>query len=359
MNTQTTATPKLFIGLDMHKKQWTVHLRTDICEHRGFSMPPSPEGLFQYVSRHFSEHQVSVAFEIGCCGFWAAREMFNYGWQVSVVNPGDIKRSDKHRYQKTDQMDCRHLCRQLQKEELQGIYVPSEQQEQLLSLLRQRNHITKQLRKEKSLIKASLLYAGISVPEHFDNPNWSHAFLDWLKNIPWRYATGAASLLSKLRILEVLHKEYLDVANQLRAWCRKHHKKDYYLLKSIPGIGGYLAAAILAEVGDLRRFNNERQLSNYIGLVPGIHQSDNTSKKVGLTPRSRSLLRSYIIEAAWIALRRNPELQAYYRKHVGKDPKAIIVKVAHKLVRAMLSVIKNERPYQVDYRTAKQVAVAQ
>lgn len=360
MNTQTTATPKLFIGIDIHKKQWSVHLRTDICEHRGFTMPPSPDALFQYVHRHFADHQVSVAFEIGCCGFWAAREMLGYGWQVTVVNPGDVKRSDKHRYHKTDRIDSRHLCHQLQKEELHGIYVPPQEQEQLLSLLRQRNHITMLLRKEKSLIKASLLYSGIKIPEAYDTPHWSHAFLDWLKGLGWSYTPGKESLMSKLRILEVLHREYLGVANGLRAWCRRHHKQDYYLLKSIPGIGGYLAAAILAELGDLRRFDNERQLSNYIGLVPGIHQSDESSRKVGLTPRSRSLLRSYLIEASWIALRRNPQMQIYYRKHMGKEPKAIIVKVAHKLVRAMLSVIKNGRPYQLNYQTAGQpMAVAQ
>jgi transposase len=77
----------------------------------------------------------------------------------------------------------------------------------------------------------------------------------------------------------------------------------------------------VAELGDPRRFNNERQLSNYIGLVPGIYQSDETSKPIGLTPRSRSLLRSYFIEAAWVALRRNPEMQSYYRKHIGKNQK--------------------------------------
>ncbi|HEV7329400.1 MAG TPA: IS110 family transposase [Flavisolibacter sp.] len=358
MNAQTTATPKVFIGIDIHKKQWSVHLRTDICEHRGFTMPPSPDVLFQYVFRHFPDHDVWVAFEIGCCGFWAAREMLGYGWQVQVVNPGDVKQSDKHRYQKTDRIDARHLCRQLQKEELHGIYVPGEEQEQLLSLLRQRNHITKLLRKEKSMIKASLLYTGITIPEAYDNPHWSHAFLDWLKELKWAYTPGKESLMSKLRILTVLNQEYLSVANGLRAWCRRHHKRDYYLLKSIPGIGGYLSAAILAELGDLRRFQNERQLSNYIGLVPGIHQSDESSKKVGLTPRSRSLLRSYLIEAAWIALRRNPEMQAYYRRHMGKEPKAIIVKIAHKLVRAILSVIKNERPYQINHAAIKQGLVA-
>ena len=349
MLTQTTATPKLFIGIDIHKKQWSVHLRTDIFDHRGFSMPPDPDKLFNYVQSHFANHEVSVAFEIGCCGFWAARHLLNYGWQVLVVNPGDIKRSDKQRYQKTDAIDSRHICGQLQKQELKPIYIPTEAQEQLCSLLRQRNQITKMLRKQKSVIKASLLYAGIAIPEQYDNPNWSHDFRDWLKTLPWPFATGQHSMHSKLRIYEVLYKEYLEVANQLRAWCRKHHHKDYYLLKSIPGIGGYLAAAVLAELGDLRRFGNERQLSNYIGMVPGIHKSDETSKFMGLTPRSRSLLRSYLIEAAWIAIRLNPEMQLYYRKHVGKNPKAVIVKVAHKLVRAMLSVIKNEKPYQINF----------
>ena len=259
MTTQTTAIPKFLIGIDIHKKQWSVHLRTDICDHRGFSMPPDPDKLFQYVTLHFAQHQVAVAFEIGCCGFWPARHFLNYGWEVMVVNPGDIKRSDKHRYQKTDAIDCRHICQQLQKQELKPIYIPTEAHEQLCSLLRQRNHITKMLRKQKSFIKASLLYAGIHIPEQYDNPNWSHAFLDWLKSIEWSYATGQHSLQSKLRILEVLNKEYLEVANQLRAWCRKYYNKDYYLLKSIPGIGGYLSAAVLAELGDLRRFNNERQ----------------------------------------------------------------------------------------------------
>jgi transposase len=121
MNTQTTAIPKLFIGIDIQKKQWSAHLRTDICIHRGFSMPPDPEKLFQYVSDHFDQHQVSVAFEIGCCGFWAARHFLNYSWEVSVVHPADIKQSDKHRYQKTDAIDCRSICQQLQKQELKAI----------------------------------------------------------------------------------------------------------------------------------------------------------------------------------------------------------------------------------------------
>jgi transposase len=349
MQSQIIASPKLFIGMDIHKKSWSVHLRTDLFDHKGFTMPPQPQTLVDYVSSHFDGHEVSLTYEAGCCGFSAARHFLSMGWQVKVVNPSDVPRSDKQQYQKTDKLDCRNLCKQLQQEQLHGIYVPTEAEEQLRSLLRQRNQVVKQLRTIKSHIKGLLLFHGIHLPEQFDNPNWSKDFIAWLRDIPWSQSTGAASMQSKLRILELLNHEYLQTSNELRAWCRKNQGKDYYLLKSIPGIGGLLAAAILAEMGDIRRFNNEREFSNCIGLVPAIHQSSETDTKKGITPRCKALLRSYLIESSWVAIRTDPEIQAYYRKHFGKNPKNVIVKVAHKMCRRILSVIKNETPYQTSY----------
>lgn len=57
---QITATPKLFIGMDIHKKSWSVHLRTDLFDHKGFSMPPDSSRLADYVTTHFSDHEVSL-----------------------------------------------------------------------------------------------------------------------------------------------------------------------------------------------------------------------------------------------------------------------------------------------------------
>ena len=347
--TQTTATAKLFIGLDIHKKSWTVYFRTDLFDHRGFTMPPLWQHLAEHVSRHFPDHEVYITYESGCCGFSAARAFEALGWHTTIVNAADIPRIQKHQFQKSDRIDSRMLCRHLQQGQLKAIYIPSVQQDQLRSLVRHRNSIVKQLRQVKLQIKGMLLYHGIAIPEQYDNPNWSHAFKQWLADINWEHHPAAFTLNSKLSVLKLLHTQYLDCANELRKYCRQHHKKDYYLLKSIPGIGGYLAAAIIAELGDLRRFSNEKQLSSYIGMVPAIHNSGNTEKTTGITPRSKTLLRSYLIEAAWVAIRRDPEMQRYYRKHIGNNIKNIIVKVAHKLVTRMLSVIKNERPYQVNH----------
>lgn len=352
METKLTALPKLFIGLDIHKKSWALHFRTDISDHKSLTIPADCEALYQYVSSNFPMHEVALTYEAGCCGFSAGRYFLNLGWTVTVVNPADVPRMNKQNYQKTDKIDCRNLAKQLQAGQLRGIYIPSQQQDELKCLLRQRAEITRQLRSVKTTIKSLLLYNGIIVPQEYDNPNWSKAFINWISQLNWSEPTGKTCMESKLRMYQYIHLEYLHLSNELRAYCRKHHKKDYYLLKSVPGVGGYLAAALLAELGDLRRFNNETQFASYIGLIPCIKNSGGKENVFGVTPRCKHLLRSYIIESAWIALRMDPQMQLYYRNHAGRNPKSIIVKIARKLLNRMLSVIKNETPYKINYSKA-------
>jgi hypothetical protein len=64
--------PKIFIGLDIHKKSWTVSIQTDLFFHKTYSMPSNAEDLYQYVERTFPDHAVDLVYE-GCCGFSAAR----------------------------------------------------------------------------------------------------------------------------------------------------------------------------------------------------------------------------------------------------------------------------------------------
>ena len=340
--------PKIFIGLDIHKKSWTVSIQTDLFFHKTYSMPSQSEDLYQYVEKTFPAHEVHLVYEAGCCGFSVSRYFLNLGWNVLVVNPSDVKTGDKERYQKTDALDSKNLSNQLKAGVLKGIFIPTEEHEQFTTLARHRTQVTKKLRQTKSHIKSMLLFHGIKVPEEFDNSNWTKGFLDWLEQIQFSTSCGDFALQGKIRMFKFIKSEYLEIANQMRSYCRKKNKKDYNLLRSIPGIGGYLASVILAECGDLRRFNNEGQFSSFVGLVPGIYNSGGSEKCLGITPRSRSQLRSYLVEVAWIAIRKDVEMQNYYRKHQGKNVKSVIIKVAHKMARRILSVIKTETPYQIN-----------
>ena len=347
MKTQITALPKLFIGIDIHKRSWKVHCSTDLFSGKSFSMPPKPAKLKDYVDKHFSDHVVSTAYEAGCCGYYAHRCFLSYGWTSLVVNPADIHRKGKERYTKTDRIDAQLISRELKDGRLTSIHVPNPHREALRSLFRRRNDLVKDFRRVKSYIKMQLLYFGIEIPEQYDNDHWSHDFRNWVDKIVFEYPIAKESLASRMRYFRFIDKDLRYVSNQLRAYCRKHFKKDYYLLRSIPSIGGIVACGIISELGDLRRFNNIKHLAGYVGLAPGIHQSGANYKTMGITPRAHRLIRSYFIEASWQAIRTDPVMQSYYRKHQGKNVKGIIVKVARKLLSRTLAVIKTEIPYTI------------
>lgn len=347
MNTQITAVPKLFIGIDIHKRSWKVHCSTELFSGKSFSMRPNAAQLRMYVDKHFPNHEVHVAYEAGCCGYRAHRCFTCYGWNSLVVNPADIHRKGKERHVKTDRIDAQLISRELKDGRLEGITVPDEQREQLRSLFRRRNDLVKDYRRIKSYLKMQLLYYGIAVPEQFDNDHWSHAFRKWLDALEFEYTPGKATLESRMRSFRFIDQELRDVSTQLRRYCKVHYKQDYMLLRSIPGIGGIVACGILSELGDLRRFGSVKQLAGYVGLAPGVHQSGNTYKTMGMSVRAHRLIRSYFVEAAWQAIRADPVMQDYYRTHLGKDTKKIIIKVARKLLARTLAVIKTATPYEI------------
>lgn len=108
-------------------------------------------------------------------------------------------------------------------------------------------------------MKSFLLSHGIKIPEGFDNPNWSHAFINWMIDLKWEFITAQNTLDSMIHYYRFVDEQLRDVSTQIRAYCRKHHKRDYYLMRSIPGIGPLTAAAFLSEIGGLRRFGSFKQ----------------------------------------------------------------------------------------------------
>ncbi|WP_203257604.1 IS110 family RNA-guided transposase [Hyunsoonleella ulvae] len=342
-----TATPKLYIGIDIHKRSWKVHCSSDLFAGKTFSMPPEPYLLKSYVDKHFKNYQVSCAYEAGCCGYRAHRAFRGYGWHSLVVNPADIFRKGKERYTKTDRIDAQLIARELKDGRLESIEVPDRKREQLRSLFRRRNDLVKDMRQIKSYIKMQLLYYGVKIPEEYDNDHWSHDFRNWLDELRFEYVTGDEALQSRMRSFRFIDQEFRAVSTALRKYTKQYYKKDYMLLRSIPGIGAIVASGILSELGDLRRFTSIKHLAGYVGLCPGIHQSGDNLRHTGVSMRAHRLMRSYFIEASWQAIRADPVMQAYYRKHQGKNVKSIIVKIARKLLSRTLAVIKTEIPYEI------------
>lgn len=347
MKTKDTTDSKLFIGIDVHKRSWKIHTATDLFDGSDLTIPPNAFSLQQYIIKHFSGYQVYCCYESGCCGFSHHRLFVSFGWHSLVVNPADVHRPAKAQFQKTDKIDARLLCKELKDGRLRGIHVPDIEREHLRCLFRRRNDLVKELRKIKTQIKMQLLYLGIAIPKELDQPHWSHKFRNWLKELSFDYKTMDYCLQTRLEAFDFVDKQQRSVSVKLRAYCRKHYKKDYYLLRSVPGVGPIVACGILCELGDLRRFKNFKQLASYVGLIPSVHQSGDNLTTSGLTPRANRIMRSYLVEATWVALRFDPVMQEYYRSHQGKDVKRILVKAARKLLSRIHGIIRTETPYQI------------
>ena len=343
----TTDTPKLFIGLDIHKKCWMFHFRTDLFSGTGKSFPAGVHHIKKYVDKHYSDYEVSITYESGCFGYEPARSFISYGWDTFIVNPADIPRPSKNKFTKTDKIDAKNLSEQLYSGNLKKIEIPDPIREGLRSLTRQRSALVRDFRRIKTRIKSLLLYYHISIPEGMDSPKWPIKFLDWLAALELNNSNQKETLESMLRQYRFIDLELKDLSNRIRKYCKNNFSKDYELLRSVPGIAGLSAGYILSELGDLRRFSSLKKLASYIGFLPSMKQSGDMEIAVGANPRANRHIRNLIIEASWIAVRIDPVMQNYYRSHKGINSKAAIFKVGRKLLSKLYAVVKTETSYEL------------
>jgi transposase len=96
----------IYIGLDVHKKSWSVSIFTRHGEYKTFSQPPLVETLVQYLRHHFAGGLYYAVYEAGYCGFWIHDQLVMEGVHCTVVNPADVPTKNKEQRRKGDQVDC-------------------------------------------------------------------------------------------------------------------------------------------------------------------------------------------------------------------------------------------------------------
>lgn len=336
----------LFIGLDVHKKSWSVTVTVDGIEHKTFTQPPDPESLYNYLQRNFPGGSFHSAYEAGFCGYDIHRRLNSLGIENIVINAADIPTTQKDKLQKRDPVDSRKLARSLEKGSLHGIHVFDREAEELRSLNRTRFFLMRDLRRSKNRIKSFLQYYGISIPLEYDNNQWTMKFVSWLKQIKMQTQSGNDAFSSLLRSYEYHRKQLLDLSRQIRQRIREYDKELYTLLRTISGIGPLTASALITELGDISRFKNIDQLSSYVGLVPRIRESGETTHTGGITFRCNTFLRTLLIESSWQAIRMDPALMQYYHNHVvNSKGHKVVIKVARKLLNRIRYVMMNKQPY--------------
>jgi transposase len=347
-NAQNDFSNQVFsIGLDVHTKNWTVTIRSNDMELKKFSMNPSPKELSNYMRKNYPGGTYVSAYEAGFCGFWIHRELEQYGFQNIVVNAADIPTTHKEKNQKTDKRDSRKIARELEKNNLTCIYIPTTRMQQLRSLSRLRDRAVKHQTRLKNRIKGHLYTFGYHIPSHKEMPHWSGRFIQWLYSLEFEYAPACDYLVSCLEELEQQRSRIANITKKLRKNIKDFGLEPIFkILRSVPGVGIVLAITFLCEVMDIHRFKTFDHLKSFVGLIPSVDSSGDSSKEYGLTNRRNRILRYLIIEAAWVAVRKDPALLLAYNQLLTRmKSQDAIIRIAKKLLNRIYHVWKNETYY--------------
>ena len=339
----------IYVGIDLHSKQWKITTATRELMHKSFSQPANSLTLYKYLKRTYPRGTYYTVYEAGCFGFWAHRELERYGIHSVVVNPADVPVTDKEKKPKEDKRDSRKLAKALRGGELEAIHIPMRETEEDRNLMRVRTMFSKDLTRYKNRIKSMFLYYGIAIPERFSesSTHWSRNFMDWVYSVKLHEESGNTALTKIIEHCEYIRKELLAINREIRKLSRtQRYKEDYTNLISIPGIGTITSMVLLTELEDVSRFKNLDRLASYVGLVPRTNSSGEQDKTGSITTRRNNHIRSLLIESAWIAARTDPALSLKFNELCKrmKRNKAIVI-IAKKLLNRVRFVLLNKQPY--------------
>jgi transposase len=337
-----------FIGIDVHKKNWRVTILMKEMELKTFSMNPSPEELARHLHQNYPGGEFKSAYEAGFSGFWTHRRLSNLGIDNIVVHAADIPTTSKEKSQKSDAIDSRKIARELRNGSLRKIWIPEPALQDLRSLCRLRHKLTRDQSRTKNRIKMYLHFKGIPIPEEDEICHWSGAFIAWLESIEFDNQTARDCLLGHVQELKNLKAQIADVLKKLRRYSQEPEIKEivHDCLRSVRGIGFITAITLYTELGDLNRFPRLDQMASFVGLVPSVSSSGDKEYIRGISDRHNRYLRYLLIEAAWVAVRKDPAMTLAFKQLSKRmSNKNAIIRIAKKLLNRVRYVWINRRPY--------------
>ena len=287
----------LFVGLDVHKDSITVaHAEAHRPDPPHFvgSIGTRQADIDKLVRRLQSQaSHLEFAYEAGPCGYVLHRYLTGKGLECRVVAPSLIPKRPGDKV-KTDRRDAIELARLLRSGDLTSVYVPSVEDEAVRDLCRAREAARDTLKDAKLRLKSFLLRQGL---HYTGRANWNDAHRRYLARVVC--PTPAQQIVFQEYIHAVneqverlgrIEQELLELAPQWRL---------YPLVEALQGLRGVqwvVALTVVAELGDLTRFTNPRQLAVFVGLIPSDYTSGEKRRQGSITKTGNPRARRALIE---------------------------------------------------------------
>jgi transposase len=237
--------------------------------------------------------EVHAVYEACGFGFGLQRQLSARGIRSYVVCPQKLDEQNKR--VKTDALDAKALCLKLDRfvqgnrDALALVRVPTEEEEQLRAIHRQREQLVKARKQLEAQGRSLMVNHGFEPIKNWWKPRTFAArpVPEWMKEL----------LQNSQPILVALQEKIGALTLQLQSAARSEQPR---------GLGAMSSMLINREIGDRRRFHNRRQIGSYTGLCPGEYSSGNTRVQSCVTKHGNPRLRAALVETAWRLVRFQP-----------------------------------------------------
>src|SRR5437867_6982336 len=221
---------------------------------------------------------------------------------------------------KTDRRDAVELARLLRSGDLTRVYVPGVEGEAVRDVSRARDATLVTLKAAKLRLKSFLLRLGLHYTGRAD---WNEAHRRYLAKVVCPTAAQQIVFQESVRAVDEQVERLRRVEQELLELAPTWRLYPYVeAVQALRGVQWIVATTVVAELGDLTRFDNPRQLGAFVGLIPSEYSSGESRRQGGITKAGNGRARRALIEAAW-AYRYNPKISAPIQKRLESLPKPI------------------------------------
>lgn len=347
---------RMCVGVDLHKTQFTVCALDEEtgaieleCEFR-----TTEEGYADFIDRmHEIESKCGHAIELAVESTGNARyfknKMESEGFGVIVVNTNKFKVITMST-NKNDAHDAETLAFYLMKEMLPEAHLCDQTSEEIRRMLKTRSILVQATVKMKNQIHGMMLGYGIETKtSQFQSKKKRQELYQDLADHNFSEFT-ASSLKVILDSLDELQKQIKTIEEQLEKMVEKNN--NVKLLQTMPGIGPIGAITIAAYTNDMSRFDGDfKRFASYLGIVPSVHDSNQTVRRGKITKHGPQELRTAFVQVA-MGIIRQPQntsewrlMKDYYRMKVEKGSGRAIIALTRKVARIVFAMLNEQTEF--------------
>ena len=231
-----------------------------------------------------------VVLESGTHSPWWVRLLRQLGHEVIVANPSKV-RAISSSLRKTDERDARCLAQlaRVDPQLLSPVQPRSEETQKALAVVRAREGLVKSrtmlINQVRGMVKAS---------GHRLSAGSSESFVRKVQEqVP---ESLKAALEPLLRVITTLSQEIRSFDRDVEAWAKRFPVTER--LRQIKGVGALTALVFVLTLGDPHRFARSRTVGAYLGLVPALRNSGDSTPQLPISRQGDRLLRRLLVQAA-------------------------------------------------------------